>query len=95
MRDQAARMMEQHFRESLGSRHPALTILRRLSAQVVLLPLHRYLYLLSGGPPPQEAKGRGEVSQGDSNHPAGELYIAFRGSPHPVAFLAFKLTFLP
>ena len=34
MRDQAGRFLEQHFRESLGSRHPALTILRRLSAQV-------------------------------------------------------------
>ena len=34
MRDQAARFLEQYFRESLGSRHPALTILRRLSAQV-------------------------------------------------------------
>ncbi len=26
--------MEENFKESLGSRHPALTILRRLSAQV-------------------------------------------------------------
>ena len=34
VRDQAGRFLEQHFRESLGSRHPALTILRRLSAQV-------------------------------------------------------------
>ena len=34
VRDQASRFLEQHFRESLGSRHPALTILRRLSAQV-------------------------------------------------------------
>lgn len=34
MRDQAGRFLEQYFRESLGSRHPALTILRRLSAQV-------------------------------------------------------------
>ena len=34
VRDQAARFLEQYFRESLGSRHPALTILRRLSAQV-------------------------------------------------------------
>ena len=34
MRDQAARFLEQYLRESLGSRHPALTILRRLSAQV-------------------------------------------------------------
>eukprot|EP00092_Neocalanus_flemingeri_P014477 GFUD01015622.1.p1 GENE.GFUD01015622.1~~GFUD01015622.1.p1 ORF type:complete len:1754 (-),score=538.42 GFUD01015622.1:509-5770(-) len=34
VRDQAGRFLEQYFRESLGSRHPALTILRRLSAQV-------------------------------------------------------------
>ena len=34
VRDQAGRFLEQHFRESLGSRRPALTILRRLSAQV-------------------------------------------------------------
>ena len=46
--DQVARMMEQYFRESLGSRHPALTILRRLSAQAILLPTYHYLYLLSG-----------------------------------------------
>ena len=37
VRDQAARFLEQYFRESLGSRHPALTILRRLSAQVLHL----------------------------------------------------------
>merc|ERR1719228_2063889 len=34
VRDQAGRFLEKYFRESLGSRHPALTILRRLSAQV-------------------------------------------------------------
>ena len=34
VRDQAGRFLEQYFKESLGSRHPALTILRRLSAQV-------------------------------------------------------------
>ena len=49
VRDQAARMIEQHFRK-LGqqSRHPTLTILRRLSAQAILLPTYHYLYLLSG-----------------------------------------------
>ncbi len=34
MREQASRFLESYFKESLGSRHPALTILRRLSAQV-------------------------------------------------------------
>jgi len=34
VREQAARFLESYFKESLGSRHPALTILRRLSAQV-------------------------------------------------------------
>lgn len=34
VREQSRRFLEQYFRESLGSRHPALTILRRLSAQV-------------------------------------------------------------
>ena len=34
VRGQAARFLESYFQESLGSRHPALTILRRLSAQV-------------------------------------------------------------
>ena len=34
VREQASRFMESYFKESLGSRHPALTILRRLSAQV-------------------------------------------------------------
>lgn len=34
VRDQATRFLESYFKESLGSRHPALTILRRLSAQV-------------------------------------------------------------
>jgi len=33
-RDQAGKFLEKYFKESLGSRHPALTILRRLSAQV-------------------------------------------------------------
>ena len=43
VRDQAARFLEQYFRESLGSRHPALTILRRLSAQVLhLFFLHNH-----------------------------------------------------
>jgi hypothetical protein len=35
VREQSRRFLEQYFRESLGSRHPALTILRRLSAQVI------------------------------------------------------------
>ena len=34
VREQASRFLESYFKESLGSRHPALTILRRLSAQV-------------------------------------------------------------
>ena len=34
VRDRATRFLESYFKESLGSRHPALTILRRLSAQV-------------------------------------------------------------
>ena len=34
VREQATRFLEAYFKESLGSRHPALTILRRLSAQV-------------------------------------------------------------
>jgi len=34
VREQASRFLEAYFKESLGSRHPALTILRRLSAQV-------------------------------------------------------------
>ena len=34
VREQASRFLENYFKESLGSRHPALTILRRLSAQV-------------------------------------------------------------
>ena len=34
VRDRASRFLESYFKESLGSRHPALTILRRLSAQV-------------------------------------------------------------
>ncbi len=34
VREQASRTLESYFKESLGSRHPALTILRRLSAQV-------------------------------------------------------------
>ena len=34
VREQATRFLESYFKESLGSRHPALTILRRLSAQV-------------------------------------------------------------
>ena len=35
VREQASRFLESYFKESLGSRHPALTILRRLSAQVL------------------------------------------------------------
>jgi len=34
VRNEAQRLLEANFKESLGSRHPALTILRRLSAQV-------------------------------------------------------------
>jgi len=34
VRNEAQRLLEEKFKESLGSRHPALTILRRLSAQV-------------------------------------------------------------
>ena len=34
VREQSSRFLESYFKESLGSRHPALTILRRLSAQV-------------------------------------------------------------
>ena len=37
VREQASRFLESYFKESLGSRHPALTILRRLSAQVRLV----------------------------------------------------------
>ena len=37
VREQASRFLESYFKESLGSRHPALTILRRLSAQVCKL----------------------------------------------------------
>jgi hypothetical protein len=41
VREQSRRFLEQYFRESLGSRHPALTILRRLSAQVPILVVFR------------------------------------------------------
>ncbi|XP_023345840.1 E3 ubiquitin-protein ligase TRIP12 [Eurytemora carolleeae] len=34
VRNEAQKLLEENFKESLGSRHPALTILRRLSAQV-------------------------------------------------------------
>jgi hypothetical protein len=34
--DRASRFLESYFKESLGSRHSALTNLRRLSAQVIL-----------------------------------------------------------
>jgi len=34
VRNEAHKLLEDNFKESLGSRHPALTILRRLSAQV-------------------------------------------------------------
>lgn len=34
VREQASRFLEAYFKESLGSRHPALTILRRLTVQV-------------------------------------------------------------
>ncbi len=37
MRNEAQKLLEENFKESLGSRHPALTILRRLSAQVNML----------------------------------------------------------
>ena len=45
VREQASRFLESYFKESLGSRHPALTILRRLSAQVrtVINEVQRFL----------------------------------------------------
>ena len=44
VREQASRFLESYFKESLGSRHPALTILRRLSAQV-RTTLHEILFV--------------------------------------------------
>ena len=43
VREQASRFLESYFKESLGSRHPALTILRRLSAQVLRAVLNEIM----------------------------------------------------
>ena len=90
VRDQAARFLEQYFRESLGSRHPALTILRRLSAQVLywqlmcnsaISSLHQQ-WPLAGWPPGKEAARRRALPSRDPVHSHGKWYFTIWGLTH-------------